>query len=417
MKGKEKYRLSSVKAVLESKNWNWRKSRKEILVFVILLLVGVALLIFLRIKPAEPILVERNAYGEGSREETLYDEEGEEIHFSVEPQEYTEEELKEAFSEGFRWARKEMLGENSSAMEIRSDLNLVTELPGGFTAEWISENPDLVSTDGTIYNESMKEEEEVKVCLSLLLYYKEEMQMEDIYLLVKGPHLSDKEKILQKVRETIADLEEKTRGESSFSIPADIEGVTLLKRAPINPAGFLLLAIPLLILPYWKKKSREKEQREQRRKELLEEYPIVVNKLSLYLGAGLNLRMSFQSLLENISTSKSPRVYLEQELVILTNQWKAGVSERQAYEAFGRRIGETCYIRLTALLVQNYQKGNEGLLKVLNDEEESAFRERLERVRKEGEEAGTKLLFPMLLLLIVVMCMIMAPAVIQFQSY
>lgn len=142
-----------------------------------------------------------------------------------------------------------------------------------------------------------------------------------------------------------------------------------------------------------------------------------MNKLTLYLGAGLNLRMVFQFLQEDVSHAKQRKVHLERELLILINQWKAGVSEGQAYEALGRRIGENCYIRLMALLVQNYQKGNEGLLQVLQEEEESAFRERLDLAKKEGEEAGTKLLFPMLLLLVVVMCIVMAPAVIQFQSY
>lgn len=397
---------------MNKKKWN------RIYFLSVLLIMALVLgIFFTRKKNQNPILVERNAYGEESKEEILYDHEGKEISFSVEPQDYTEEGLQEAFTRGFQWARKEMLGDNVSAMEVRSNLNFVTEIPGGLTAEWISEDPDLVNTDGTVCNEAMQEEEESKVRVSLLLCYKEEMQMEDIYLFVKGPILSEEERLLRKVKETIADLEEGTRGESSFYVPATVEGVNISKTAPVNPAGFLLLLIPILIFPYWREKNKEKEQRQQRKKELLEEYPIVVNKLTLYLGAGLNLRTAFQSLQEDVSHAKQRKVHLERELLILVNQWKAGVSEGQAYEALGKRIGETCYIRLMALLVQNYQKGNEGLLQVLQEEEESAFRERLDLAKKEGEEAGTKLLFPMLLLLIVVMCIVMAPAVIQFQSY
>ena len=101
----------------------------------------------------------------------------------------------------------------------------------------------------------------------------------------------------------------------------------------------------------------------------------------------------------------------------MMNQMQAGISEKQAYEAYGKRMGEGCYLKLMSLIVQNLQKGNAGLLKALSDEEERAFLKRLEHAKKLGEEAGTKLLFPMLILLIVVMVIVMVPAIFQFQGY
>lgn len=56
------------------------------------------------------------------------------------------------------------------------------------------------------------------------------------------------------------------------------------------------------------------------------------------------------------------------------------------------------------------------MLTLLSQETELAFDERRSRARKQGEEAGTRLLFPMLLMLIVVMFLILLPAFNGFGS-
>ena len=62
----------------------------------------------------------------------------------------------------------------------------------------------------------------------------------------------------------------------------------------------------------------------------------------------------------------------------------------------------------------NIRKGNSELLSLLSEESKKAFEERMEKVRKTGEEAGTKLLMPMIIMLVIVMIMIMIPAYMAF---
>lgn len=392
----------------------------------------------------ENIIIERNSYGEGDKEVSLYFDEDESISITISEQEYTKEELEEAFAEGFRYARNHMLQANESGAEIRSDLNFMTEIPGGLTAEWISYNQELLGPDGTLHNDTMSETEEMQVRVSLFLSYQEEIRMEDIYLMIKGPILSEKEKVQREIQTVIENIESSSRQENAVTIPAVIEGVELSTTPGTNSTGIILIIIPAVLLVIFQRRIKERESEEKRQKQLLEEYPIVVNKLILYLGSGLNLKMAFGLMLSEYQNQrqmssdglqvnknivernfrknqyhkeKKVESYVEQELFVMMNELKSGVSERAAYEAFGRRIREGSYIRLMALLIQNYQKGNEGLLKVLAQEEEEAFRGRIDRAKKAGEEAGTKLLFPMLLLLIIVMVIVMAPAIFQFQNY
>lgn len=78
--------------------------------------------------------------------------------------------------------------------------------------------------------------------------------------------------------------------------------------------------------------------------------------------------------------------------------------------AFGRRCETQEYIRLGALLSQNLRKGGKGLGQLLKTEAIQAQEERKAHAKRAGEEAGTKLLLPMFLMLAVVLVIVIVPA-------
>ncbi len=104
-----------------------------------------------------------------------------------------------------------------------------------------------------------------------------------------------------------------------------------------------------------------------------------------------------------------------EEMVVTCREIESGVGERTAYEHFGERCGGRRYRKLSSLLIQNAKKGTKGLAALLEQEAEEAFEERKNSAKKLGEEAGTKLLFPMLLMLGIVIAIIMVPALLSFQ--
>ena len=71
--------------------------------------------------------------------------------------------------------------------------------------------------------------------------------------------------------------------------------------------------------------------------------------------------------------------------------------------------------KLVGLLTQNLRKGNRGLGELLETEMWQAFENRKALARKQGEEAGTKLLLPMIGMLGVVMVIVIAPALMSMQ--
>ena len=66
------------------------------------------------------------------------------------------------------------------------------------------------------------------------------------------------------------------------------------------------------------------------------------------------------------------------------------------------------------ILIQNLRTGNRGLCELLVQEAAVAFEERKALARKLGEEAGTKMLLPLIMMLGIVIAIIMVPAMQSF---
>ena len=101
--------------------------------------------------------------------------------------------------------------------------------------------------------------------------------------------------------------------------------------------------------------------------------------------------------------------------MITQKELMLGIAEYDAYEQFGRRAGLQPYMKFASLLTQSLKKGNRGLSEILRYEAKEAFENRKEAVKRLGEEAGTKLLGPMMILLIIVFIIVTVPAILSFN--
>ena len=94
---------------------------------------------------------------------------------------------------------------------------------------------------------------------------------------------------------------------------------------------------------------------------------------------------------------------------------QSGIPETAAYERYGMRCRLPSYLKLGTLLGQNLRKGNKDLSRLLEEESREAFEDRKALAKKLGEECESKLLLPMLLLLVTILIMVMYPAAVSFQ--
>lgn len=161
-----------------------------------------------------------------------------------------------------------------------------------------------------------------------------------------------------------------------------------------------------------------KKSCKKRSKELLMDYAGLVSRLQLYLSAGLTLKNVFTRIAGDLKKEKEGKEkhYLQEEMQMACYQLENGVMEEKVYQDFGRRCEEMPYKRLCFLLAMHLKQGNSQLLLQLEKEACCAQEDRRNMAKKLGEEAGTKLLLPMMLMLGVVMFLILLPAYFSFGN-
>lgn len=103
-----------------------------------------------------------------------------------------------------------------------------------------------------------------------------------------------------------------------------------------------------------------------------------------------------------------------EEMKITYYQIESGLPEGKAYQIFGKRCRMHRYRKLGNMLEQNIRKGTAGLLEELKQEVQEALGDRKALTFRMGEEASTKLLMPMILLLGIVLIICIAPALMTF---
>lgn len=381
---------------------------------IILLIFLIAAVIYLR-SGKESVLVNntviREDYG-GKKQSVAIEAEIEEsgrneIEIDILNRQYSEDELNSLYDELYPVLISMMLGHNESGRCIMGDLNFIESLDGyPFEFTWrvldkgaIDENGKLIAhEDGStivfLYASCDEWEKED----SLELYY-------------KATRLSASQTLAEQLLQNVKEIEEESRTKESFELPTTINGKNIKYRDPSakrEPIVFLLALVASVAIIYGSMADKKKKEKE-RNTLLLKEYSMVIQKMVMYLSAGVSLRNVWSKVYEDSKEfGKSNPIY--EEMGITLNELRNGVSEPKAYLSFSKRIGMPAITRFTTLLIQNLKKGSTNLSELLSEEAYQAFETRKRIARTKGEETGTLLLIPMILIMIVIMVIIMVPA-------
>lgn len=340
--------------------------------------------------------------------------EKEEITIAVGRKEYTKEQWQTAVKEAVNELSGSFLGKNKSKDAVVQKLELPERLMGRpITVEWSFRPFGYIDQDGTVHNEELEEPVEIKVQGTLRCQNWEESFEENIQVLPKP--LTARETFWKQVKKEAETAEQTTRVKEYLTLPRQVKGKQLRYSQPLSYDGLYIMILGgiLAVLMFFQP-DQELDRLEKRRKEEIDmAYPILMNKLILLMGAGMTIKTAWEKLARDYQEKKkmgASRMYAYEEMTITWHEISNGISERTAYEAFGKRMGTTAYLRFSTLLTQNLRKGSRGLLELLEVEAVQAWENRKELAKRKGEEAGTKLLLPMMVMFLMVMLIIMIPA-------
>lgn len=375
---------------------------------------------------SSPLLVDgtylrRNPYGGGDIPVELAAQvEGgaEEIfQYMVEERKYTQAEAEALCEEAAECLPEAIRSQNESLEDVQSDLDLTTQIDGyPFEISWDSDKYAIVNTDGTVANDGLQTGE--VVTLTAHIRYEDWNWDHQLHVQVNPTVYTDRELLRLRIEELLHMQEQRTASTEAMVLPESVESGRVVWREIVEDGSGYLLCLILIAagVLYWGKGRELERQMDRRRRELVLDYPEIVNKLALYMGAGMTIRNAFTKMGEDYKKQqRERRRYVYEEILITCYELQSGRSEREAYDHFGRRCQVQSYMKLSTLLSQNLRKGSNDLLYTLRQEAENAFSERKAMARKLGEEAGTKLLLPMMMMLCIVMVIIMIPAYFSFM--
>ena len=367
------------------------------------------------VKNQGTVLTKEDYGGDITTYELVADKDGVDTEFEVEisPVYYQPEEMDEVFQQGFAYIEESFLGENESQDDISHDMNLMESIPElGLEVVWISDDYQSIRSSGEITDEIIDEPR--LVTLTAYLTYEDYQAERDYTVRLTGKEYSEEEMSIQAVRTYIEGLAADEEG-NRVTVPENVYGYSISKAGDVNkPVICAILGIVIAVLIGMKSRADLKSAEDKRNMELTLMYPAFVERLSLYLGAGLNIKGALKVMSENGAGRGAKQDILTNEIRYAINQLNAGCMEAEVYNDLGHRLNLSMYLKITSLLCQNLKKGTDDLLEQMATEEISALTLRREQARKKGEEAGTKLLFPMILLLGTVMIIVMLPAIMSF---
>ncbi|MFO3713653.1 hypothetical protein [Oribacterium sp. P9] len=378
------------------------------------------------------------------------------LDITVSPKRYTEEEANAVFREIYDQLEELVVAEGESFANLQHDLRLMTKLPKyGVQLSWDfypeldpalaagSVTPDearayyrkyrhLMDSDGTLHNETLAPGTVVTGYLSLIMstdivptgtdgetkYLKTQYHSAPyrIYVGIVPRALSRYESLLLQLQQAITTEDEGSLGENMLSLPTEIDGQRIYYSEHEDRSYLLLplLGVIAAMAIYMRQGQARRTEKKQREALLMLDYSELVSKLMVYIGAGLTVRNALETISQHFDALIARGIKedrpLYQELRTMVIQFRRNMPESEIYLSFGRRVNLKPYTKLVSLIEQNRMNGARNLRAMLELEMEDAFEQRKTTARRLGEEAGTKLLLPLFIMLGIVMIIVIVPA-------
>lgn len=135
----------------------------------------------------------------------------------------------------------------------------------------------------------------------------------------------------------------------------------------------------------------------------------ILSKLTLLINAGMIMSEAW------IKVSDTGKSTLYQDMKIAMVEIQNGTPEGDAYMNFANRSMNVEVKKIMSLIVQNISKGNKELTDFLKQQTILSWEEKKHSVRKQGEEATSKLMIPTIIMFAGIMILVVVPIFANFS--
>lgn len=325
---------------------------------------------------------------------------------------FTQKEEKEALKDAIQILEEIALGENESAVNVTNPFVFPKEIPAKrVSIRWKIAKDSPVNSDGSLKQERPEEPVQTELKAVLTCGSSEEIWTKAVIIY---PEEKQEKSFWEQWKEAYQENEEKSEMDKYVQLPEKVAGKQMtysenhVSYPPLCLAGVFVVCLLLPVLS----ESRLRDKIKKRQVQLTLDYPEFIEHFVLLIGAGLTVKGAWGKIVSEYGKRKKKEDmhFVYEEMAVTYREMENGMSEKKAYELFGKRTELLSYMKFCTLLVQNLQKGSADLLVLLEYEMADSFQTRKENAKALGEKAGTKLLMPMAVMLVIVFALILYAA-------
>lgn len=339
----------------------------------------------------------------------------EDIKIDLNEKELKEEQIFKLFDSKKDELLQAVLKDNSSLDKVDTQLDLISRLGDeNISVAWSISNSGVIGYDGIISENVSKNGENVNLTATMIL---NNVSKEYTFSAKVFP-AKDTQSLQNQIQSYVNENE---AYEDDVQLPSEINGKQLHYFYEPDKISIIILPIGvvLAVAIFFLKDRDLKKETEKRDQQMMRDYPQIVSKTLLYYNAGLSILSTFERIVKEYKAKKEENEktfrYAYEELELMLIKMKSGISESAALSEFGVRCGLHCYIKFAGILEQNLRRGSRELSYALKTEVNSAVLEKKNATLKMGNYISTKLLGPMIVMLVVSMAIIMVPALLSIN--
>lgn len=384
----------------------------SLLVIIVTLVIGVATGMLEKMKESESIKELKRDSSKMMTYEFVAEKENEQqetIVVDINSKELTDDEVYELLESMEAPLVKKVLGENESTEKVSKPLNLVSSIGNGISVTWEISDSSIINYDGEISESISQEGSIVSLTANMML---NDISTEYTFFVNVYPSANEKS-LQQQLQEYV---NENNKYDEKVKLPETVNGRTVryFPKTQNSYHWIILAGIVGAMAIFILKDQDLKKEVKKRNHQMTMDYPEIVGEILLYYNAGLSFKSGIERIVINYENEKQQDKslfrYAYEELEITLRKMKSGISEVEAINEYGNRCGLHCYIKLAGIIEQNIRRGSREVSYALKTELNNAMFERKNAALKEGGEMSTKLLGPMVIMLIISIVIIMVPA-------
>ena len=336
----------------------------------------------------------------------------------------SEKQANELFTQAKKEIDDSFCEENQSVEQVRGHVIMKDAYASGAVeAEWTLSDYDVVDINGDVNQDAFEEADDEQgklIRASVELSCGEHRQLYDFSFVVFPDELDAGERLIKGINRHI-DSEMSKTGTKKLTLPDEVDGVKLSwSQEKSNTAAktAILLTISgysscsciflsfcaVFFFSFFSSTRRT---------------ITTTSSMAILMGSGMTVEQAWNRItaryLDERKNNDKNIMPAYEEMLVTEREISDGVTGRKAYAGFAERVKLPCYQKIVRIILQSIHKGSKGVCEMLEKESEDAFDERRLLALKLGEEAGTKMLMPMMIMMAIVIAIVIAPAIIDFK--